>query len=81
MVAAVGLRVTFEEFGFATENGRGMDFASWVGRMNTPPAAVVELTQLFRNASPAFAAALRVELEADAIRFCVPQITLAALKP
>jgi hypothetical protein len=26
-------------------------------------------------------AALLVELEAEAIRFCVPQITLAALKP
>jgi ubiquinone/menaquinone biosynthesis C-methylase UbiE len=80
IVAAAGLRITFEELGFATENGRGMDFASWVGRMNTPPTAVDELTRLFLNASPALAAALRIELEADAIRFCVPQITLAALK-
>jgi len=80
IVAAAGLFITFEELGFATENGRGMNFASWVARMNTSPAAVEELTHLFRNASPALAAALRIELEADAIRFCVPQITLAAIK-
>lgn len=81
MVAAAALRITFEELDFATEKGRGMDFTSWVRRMNTPPAAVEELTHLFRNASPALAAALRIELEAETIRFCVPQITLAALKP
>jgi hypothetical protein len=61
--------------------------------MNAPPAAVEQLTHLFRNASPALAAALRIEIRpvsdgrpeqgrrADgAIRFCVPQITLAALR-
>lgn len=81
IVAAAGLRITFEELGFATENGLGMDFASWVRRMNTPPAAVEELTHLLRNASPALAAALRLEFVDDAIRFCVPSITLAALRP
>jgi hypothetical protein len=109
IVAAAGLRITFEELGFATENGRGMDFASWVRRMNTPPAAVEELTHLLRNASPALAAALRLELAPvpfgrpvypdagrersrrvagpersrrapNAIRFCVPSITLAAVR-
>jgi ubiquinone/menaquinone biosynthesis C-methylase UbiE len=93
IAAAAGLRITFEELGFATENGRGMDFTAWVRRMNAPPAAVEELTHLFRNASPALAAALRVELAPvsderpeqgrrvdGAIRFCVPQITLAAVR-
>jgi len=80
MMAAAGLRITCEELGFATENGRGMDFDSWVRRMNTPPAAVEELTRLFRNASPAVAQALRIELTGDAIRFCVPSITLAAMR-
>lgn len=80
-LGAAGLRITFEELGFATQNGRPMDFADWVRRMNTPPAAVNELTHLFRNASPALAAALRIEIAGDAILFCVPQITLAAIKP
>ncbi|HXJ17876.1 MAG TPA: methyltransferase domain-containing protein [Candidatus Polarisedimenticolia bacterium] len=93
IAAAAGLRITFEELGFATENGRGMDFMAWVRRMSAPPAALEELTHLFRNASPALAAALRVELAPvsdgrpeqgrrvdGAIRFCVPQITLAAVR-
>jgi ubiquinone/menaquinone biosynthesis C-methylase UbiE len=92
-LAAAGLRITFEELGFATENGRGMDFLAWVRRMNTPPAAVEELTHLFRSASPTLAAALRIEIApvsdgrpqqgrraSGAIRFCVPQITLAGVR-
>jgi ubiquinone/menaquinone biosynthesis C-methylase UbiE len=82
MVADAGLRVTFEELSFATENGRPMDFAAWVLRMNTPPEAVEELTRLFRDASPTLADALRIEIAADgAIFFSVPLITLAAVRP
>jgi len=81
MIAAAGLRVTFEEPGFATENGRPMDFAAWVGRMKTPPDVVDELTRLFRAASPELVAALRIEIAPDnAILFCVPLVTLAATK-
>jgi len=80
LLADAGLRISHEELAFATENGRGMDFAAWVRRMHTPPSAVAELTRLLRNASPALAAALRIELDVDAIRFCVPQITIASAK-
>jgi ubiquinone/menaquinone biosynthesis C-methylase UbiE len=81
MLADVGLRITFEELSFATENGRPMDFVAWVRRMNTPPEAVKELTGLFRSASPALAAALCIEIANDgAIFFSVPLITLAALR-
>ena len=81
MLAEAGLRVTFEESDFATENGRAMDFAAWVRRMNAPPEAVDELTRLFRAASPALAAALRIEIAPDgALSFCVPMLTLAAAK-
>src|SRR5271167_683309 len=37
MVADAGLSVFSEEIGFATENGRPMDFAAWTKRINTPP--------------------------------------------
>lgn len=81
MIADAGLRVTFEETSFATENGRPMDFAAWVSRMKTPPAAVEELTRLFRNAPPELAAALRIEVADDgAIFFCVPLVTIAATR-
>jgi len=82
MLADAGLRITFEQSGFATENGRPMGFAAWVRRMNTPPAAVEELTRFFRDASPALVDALRIEIAADgAIFFSVPLITLAAVRP
>lgn len=80
MVTAAGLRITFEQLDFYTENGRPMDFAAWTRRANTPPAAVAELTRLFRYASPALIEALRIELGTDALGFCVPQITIAAMK-
>jgi ubiquinone/menaquinone biosynthesis C-methylase UbiE len=80
MVAGAGLRIFSEELGFATENGRSMDFAAWTKRINTPPAAVEGLTRLFRNATPALAEALRIEVVNDAIFFCVPVITIAARK-
>jgi ubiquinone/menaquinone biosynthesis C-methylase UbiE len=80
MVADAGLRVIVEEVGFATENGRPMDFAAWTKRINTPPEAVEELTRLFRSATPALAEALRIEIVEGAVGFCVPQITIGALK-
>ena len=80
MVAGAGLRVVCEETGFATENGGPMDFAAWTRRINTPPQAVAELTRLFRDASPALASALRIEIIHDAIFFCVPVVTIAAKK-
>lgn len=82
MLADAGLRITFEQSSFAMENGRPMDFAAWVRRMGSPPAAVEELTRLFRNASPALIDALRIEIAAGgAIFFSVPLVTFAAVRP
>jgi ubiquinone/menaquinone biosynthesis C-methylase UbiE len=80
MVANAGLHIFFEELGFATENGGPMDFAAWMRRIKTPPEAIEELTRLFRGASPALAEALRIEVVEGAIFFCVPQITIAAIR-
>jgi ubiquinone/menaquinone biosynthesis C-methylase UbiE len=80
MVEEAGLRVFAEETGFATENGGPMSFDAWTRRINTPPHAVVELGQLFRNASPALVRALRIEIVDDTISFCVPVVTIAARK-
>jgi len=79
-IAAAGLTLIAEELDFYTEHGRGMDFDAWTRRMKTPPAQVAELARLFRGASPALVDALRIELDGDRIAFCVPQITLAAVK-
>jgi ubiquinone/menaquinone biosynthesis C-methylase UbiE len=81
MVADAGLRVVSEETGFATENGGPMDFVAWTRRIHTPPEAVAELTRLFRDASAALASALRIEIVNDALFFCVPVITIGAIKP
>jgi ubiquinone/menaquinone biosynthesis C-methylase UbiE len=80
MVSDAGLRIVCAETGFATENGGPMDFVAWTRRINTPPEAVAELTRLFRDASPALAKALRIEVVDDAIFFCVPVVTIAARK-
>ena len=80
MLQQEGLSITFERVDFCLENGRAMDFAAWTRRMNTPAPAVEELDQLFRNASPELAQALRIQVAGPAIFFCVPQITLAAVK-
>jgi len=80
VVAAAGLKIVFEEVGWATENGRPMDFAAWIRRINTPPAAAAEVTRLFREASPALVAALHIETIDGALFFSVPQITLVATK-
>jgi ubiquinone/menaquinone biosynthesis C-methylase UbiE len=80
MIAETGLHIFCEEIGFCTENGQPMDFRAWVQRMNTRSADVEELTQLFREADSALASALRIQIAGDAIRFCVPLITIGALK-
>ena len=80
MVDEAGLRVFAEEIGFATENGGPMSFDAWTRRMNTPPEAVEELRRLFRGASPELAKALRIELADHGIFFCVPVVTIAAVK-
>jgi ubiquinone/menaquinone biosynthesis C-methylase UbiE len=80
LVASAGLDIRFEEVGFCTENGRPMSFAAWTERINTPSEAVDELTQLFRNAAPALVQALRIQIIDDAILFCVPQISIGAVK-
>lgn len=79
-VTEAGLRVTFEECSFATENGGPMDFAAWVSRMNAPPTIVEELKRLFWEASTQLAAALRIQVVDGAILFCVPTITIAAIR-
>jgi ubiquinone/menaquinone biosynthesis C-methylase UbiE len=80
MLARAGLRITFEELDYYTENGHPMDFDTWTARMRTPEDSVATLRTLFRNASPAVRAALRIEIRGSSIGFCVPQITLAATK-
>jgi len=79
-VTEAGLRITFEELSFATEKGGPMDFSAWVRRMNTPPVVVEELSRLFREASPSLTAALRIQIVDGALYFCVPQITIAAVR-
>ena len=74
------LRVTFEECSFATENGGPMDFVAWVHRMNAPPTTVEEVTRLFREASAGLAAALRIQMVDGAVFFCVPIITITAIR-
>lgn len=80
IVASAGLHIFFEEVDFCTENGRPMNFAAWTQRMNTPAEAVEELTQLFRSATAALAQALRIQIIDDALLFCVPQISIGAVK-
>ncbi|MGB9070420.1 MAG: hypothetical protein WCC21_17770, partial [Candidatus Acidiferrales bacterium] len=80
MVEEAGLRVFAEETGFATENGGPMSFDAWTRRIHTPPQAVAELEQRFRNASAALVRALRIEIVDNAIFFCVPVVTIAARK-
>jgi ubiquinone/menaquinone biosynthesis C-methylase UbiE len=80
MLTDAGLEITFEQAGSASENGGPMDFFAWTTRMKTPRAAVEELAKMFRDASSALAAVLRIETPGDAILFRVPQITLAARK-
>ncbi|HUI69320.1 MAG TPA: methyltransferase domain-containing protein [Spirochaetia bacterium] len=81
MVAEAGLEIIAEQNDDYTENGKGMDFDVWTRRINTPPEAVEELRKLFRTASPGLVKALRIECQGDEIRFCVPQVVLAAQKP
>jgi ubiquinone/menaquinone biosynthesis C-methylase UbiE len=80
MITHAGLHIFFEEIRFATENGRPMDFCEWVRRMKTPPEAVGELTQLFRNAGPSLVEALQIQIHGDAIKFSVPTITIGAVR-
>jgi ubiquinone/menaquinone biosynthesis C-methylase UbiE len=80
IVASARLHIFFEEVDFCTENGRPMDFAVWTQRMNTPVEVVEELTLLFRNAAPALVQALRIQIIDDALLFCVPQISIGAVK-
>ena len=79
-VSDAGLRITLEEFSFATEKGGPMNFAAWLHRMNPPATSVAEVTRLFRDASPKLAAALRIQSIDGALYFCVPQITIVAVK-
>jgi len=79
-VTEAGLRISFEQLSFATEQSAPMDFSAWVQRMNTPPAVIEELTRLFRGASPSLAAALRIQVVNGALYFCVPQITIASVR-
>jgi len=57
-----------------------MDFDAWTLRSKTSPERVAELTRLFRGASPALSEAIRIEMVGEKIGFCVPQITIAAIK-
>jgi SAM-dependent methyltransferase len=80
MVAGAGLRISFEEVDYCTENGRPLNFADWTRRMNTPTEAVEELRQMFHAASPTLVEALQIQATAEDIGFCVPQIWIAAVR-
>jgi len=80
MLRRAGLHLKFEELDYYTENGRPMDFEAWTARIRTPASSVVTLRSLFSNASPELRDLLRIEISGDSIGFCVPQITLAAIK-
>jgi ubiquinone/menaquinone biosynthesis C-methylase UbiE len=79
-ITEAGLQPIFEECSFTSENGGPMSFDTWVGRMKTPPAAVEELTRLFREASAALTAALRIQIVDGAIYFCVPILTVVVIR-
>ena len=80
IVASAGLHTFFEEVDFCTENGNPMNFAAWAQRMNTPPGTVKELSEMFRNADPALVQALRIQIIDSELLFCVPQISIGAVK-
>jgi ubiquinone/menaquinone biosynthesis C-methylase UbiE len=80
MVEAAGLRVSDTMVDLYMENGKPMSFATWTERMRTPAAAVAELIRLFRGASPALTVALKVEFDGDQIFFCLPQLTMVAVR-
>lgn len=79
-LAAAGLQLTFEEFDHCRENGGPMRFSDWTRRMKTPAPAVAELRRLFETASTALRETLRIETSGAEIFFCVPQLTLVAVK-
>ncbi len=79
MVESVGLRVTEEEIVFYTE-GFEMDFDTWVERIRTPEANVIELRKRLRAASPELAAAIKLNLYEEKIGFVWPQLILVAVK-
>lgn len=79
MLERAGLRVVHTAVNMYTEGGR-MRFADWTARMRTPAADVAELETLFRTASPRLVQALDIRIDGDAITFCLPKVTLAALK-
>ena len=80
MVAGAGLRVSFKEVDYCTENGGPLNFADWTQRINTPAEAVEELRKIFHAASPALVEALRIQAIEGEIGFCVPQIWIAAVR-
>lgn len=79
MLQEAGLSVVFVEQHEYTEDRR-MDFATWTGRMRTPPEAVAELEHRFRRASPALRRVLDLWVEAGRIGFRLPLVTLVAVK-
>lgn len=79
MLGEAGLHVAHSMVNYYTEGGR-MRFEDWTARMRTPPDAVAELERLFRSASPRLVQALKIELEDSSIAFCLPKVTIAAVK-
>lgn len=79
-VAEAGLKPFFQEVGAASERGGPMDFAAWIGRINTPPEPAAEVERLFRSASSELAQALHIEIIDGKLFFRVPQFTIASLK-
>lgn len=80
LLEQVGLMVTLMEDGYYDE-GDKMDFGAWTRRIGTSPENIARLEQLFHAASPALAAALRIDLSLPGkIGFALPRITLIAGK-
>lgn len=79
MVEEAGLQITYLTVDSYTEGGH-IDVNSWTGRMRTPADKVADIEARFRSASLELIQALDIRLEGDSIRFCLPKITLVALK-
>jgi ubiquinone/menaquinone biosynthesis C-methylase UbiE len=73
-----GLAIQREVANHYSESEHGMDFDDWVRRSKTPPDRVAELRRLFTTASPDLRNLLRIQVDGDAIRFQLPQITFIA---
>jgi len=53
----------------------------WTARIHTPPDIVAMLRRLFETARPALRDVLRIQVDADDVRFALPRIVVVAERP